>query len=106
MVVAGLVLTEAVVMFTEVVVAVVIVAVLVETESSFAHLQAPASLSASAFLFSYANIKKSNKGESKAGNNASSGFVTACMTINIKTTTLRAEGKIPVHTRKMSNSKY
>ena len=55
---SGLVLTEeAVVMFTEVVVAVVVVAVLVETESSFfASLQAPASLSASAFLFSYTQI--------------------------------------------------
>ena len=59
MVEAGLGLAEeAVVMFTEVVVAVVVVAVLVETESSFfARLQASASLSASAFLFSYANIK-------------------------------------------------
>lgn len=77
MVEAGPVLTEeAVVMSTEVVVAVVVVAVLVETESSFfARLQAPASLSASAFLFSYANIK--NKRESKAGNYASSGFVSA-----------------------------
>ena len=55
MVEAGLGLAEeAVVMFTEV----VVVAVLVETESSFfARLQESASLSASAFLFSYANIK-------------------------------------------------
>ena len=63
MVVTGLVLIEeAVLMFTEVVVGVVVVAVLVETELSFfARLQAPGSLSASAFLFSYANKKQTNK---------------------------------------------
>ena len=96
MVVAGLVLTEeAVLMFTEVVVVVLIVVVACWLKPNHPSLHAYEHqvhfLQVHFFLAT--QTKKTNKRKSKAGNYASSGFVNACIKINIKTTTLYQKGK-------------